>query len=109
MGGWRSLEIREGFEDGDDVVRLTLAGELDLASVEALAARLEELRRSGYHVRLDLARLEFMDSSGLGQLVNAVSASRQNGWRLELLRDLTDPVKRVIELTGTAALFWPDE
>jgi anti-anti-sigma factor len=108
MGEWRNLEIQEAFDD-DGVVRLTLVGELDLASVQALEGRLDELRRGGYHVRLDLAQLEFMDSTGLGQLVCGINASRQNGWHLEIGRELTEPVRRVIELTGTEALFWPNE
>jgi anti-anti-sigma factor len=107
MSQWRNLEIQEGFED-DGYVRLTLIGELDMASVEALGARLNALRQDGYHVRIDLTELAFMDSTGLGQLVDSMVASRRNGWRLEVCRELSQPVDRLIELSGTGGLFWPE-
>jgi anti-anti-sigma factor len=108
VGPWRYLELREEF-DPDGTLRLALVGELDLASVEALEARLTELRRGGYDVRLDLAQLEFMDSSGLAQLVAAITESRANGWRLEIGTEVTPAVARLVEITGTGAFFWPGE
>ena len=47
----------------------------------ALFARLAELRDRGEPVILDLDRLEFIDSSGLRVLLQAVQDSRAGAWR----------------------------
>jgi anti-anti-sigma factor len=64
------FEMREVFGDADGV-RLVVSGELDLAVAGLLGARLRTLRKAGYRVRLDLGALEFIDSSGLRELIVA--------------------------------------
>jgi anti-anti-sigma factor len=102
-----SFRIEERLEP-DGSLRLSLIGELDLAVADGLALRLRELSSGGYHVRLDLAQLAFIDSTGLRELVHAVSESRRDSWSLEIGGELTDAVRRVIELTGTRSYLWPD-
>ena len=98
--------MRERF-DPDGSLRLALRGELDLSVVQALADRLNQLRNEGYFVRVDLSQLEFMDSSGLRTLALAASQARRDGGRLEVGRQLTEPVRRLIEIAGLGAQFWP--
>ena len=51
-------------------VFIALAGELDLATVPALATEIAELRARGFErVVLDLRGLAFMDSTGLGLIL----------------------------------------
>jgi anti-anti-sigma factor len=102
------FQMEEHFEDGYRL-RLALVGELDIGVVEQLAERLGELRKGGYTVRLDLSRVEFIDSTGLRELVTEVSESRRDGWTLEIGEELTDPVARVIDLVGARSYFWPDQ
>lgn len=93
---------------GDDgVVWLALFGELDLSVSDELRHRLGELRRGGLDVRLDLSQLEFIDSSGLRELIVAVSESRRDGWRLEVGTDVQSTVRRVIDLVGVGSYIWP--
>ena len=101
------FRMEEHFEDGDEL-RLALIGELDVAVVKQLSDRLSQLRRGGYTVRLDLARLDFIDSTGLRELIREIADSRRDGWRLELGDELTDQVARVIELVGAGTYFWPN-
>jgi anti-anti-sigma factor len=101
------FQMEEHFEDGYRL-RLALVGELDVAVVKQLADRLHELRKGGYTVRLDLSRLEFIDSTGLRELITEMSDSRRDGWNLEIGEELTDQVARVIDLVGARAYFWPD-
>jgi anti-sigma B factor antagonist len=109
MTGVKRLPFRmeEHFQDGLRL-RLALVGELDVAVSEQLAGRLRELRKGGYAVFLDLSRLEFIDSSGLHELLTEISDARRNGWELEIGDDLTDQVARVIDLVGARSYFWPD-
>jgi anti-anti-sigma factor len=105
--GRAQFRIHERFDE-DGAVRLVLVGELDLAVADQVSSRLRELKRGGYHVRIDLAQLEFIDSTGLRELIVAVSDSRRNGWRLEIETDMTNTVRRVVELVGVGSLFWPE-
>ncbi len=101
-----SLAIDERFDE-DGALRLALRGELDIAVADSLAERLGALKRRKAFVRLDLAGLEFMDSSGLQVVIMALADSRQDGWRLEIVDDLTPPVARLIDIVGVRSRFWP--
>lgn len=101
------LRIEERSDD-DGVLRLALGGELDLAVVDALDDRLVKLKRVGRRVRVDLAGLEFIDSTGLRELILAVADAERDGWQLEIDTHVSEPVRRVIELTGVRTQFWPE-
>lgn len=98
--------MTESSENGRKV-RLTLAGELDLASSGLLRTHLKEVAQAGITVRLDLSRLDFIDSGGIHVLIDALETARQDGRQLELESALRDPVQRVIDIVGVADLFWP--
>jgi anti-sigma B factor antagonist len=57
-------------EAADQVVTVTIRGELDLATAPRLDAELERLHGDGLErVVIDLRRLEFLDSTGLESIV----------------------------------------
>ncbi|MGH2882920.1 MAG: STAS domain-containing protein, partial [Solirubrobacteraceae bacterium] len=94
--------------DSDGMLRLRLIGELDLAAAGGLSVRLERLIDDGGAVRLDLAGLDFIDSTGIHTLVRAVEAGRAGGGELfEVDRKLSDQVQRVVDLVGVGQYFWP--
>ncbi len=97
----------EEHAEEDGRIRLGLIGELDVAGADQLQARLQALARTGEPVLLDLHRLQFIDSSGLGELVRAVSDARRDGRRLELDAMLAPQVRQLIELLELTGLFWP--
>jgi anti-sigma B factor antagonist len=86
----------------EGTVVLTLHGELDLASVEVVGARLDELRAAGEPVLLDLDALDFMDSSGLRLVLNAAEASDAAGWPFSLTPG-PEQVQRLFESTCVTA------
>ncbi|MGZ4351717.1 MAG: STAS domain-containing protein [Solirubrobacteraceae bacterium] len=88
-------------------LRLGLVGELDIASASRLQERLRSLAERGEPVLLDFGRLQFIDSSGLRELVRAVSESRRDNWSLELDTALSPQVRQVIDLLELRELFWP--
>lgn len=92
-----SLDIQETREDSG-WVRLAVSGELDLLTAPVLRARLEQLRGQHQSVHLDLAKLDFIDSTGIHLLVDACAEARQNGWNLEIGLELAPHVRRVFEL-----------
>lgn len=83
-------------EDGALVI--ALAGELDLASLPAVTAPLDDLLRTEPQpALLDLGGLGFLDSSGVAVLVRIA-----NHFGRVRTRSATEPVRRVIEVLGLA-------
>src|SRR5688500_18565136 len=93
-----ALTVRSGREGEDHHV--SLAGELDLASVELVAEQVRQATAGdASRVVLDLRGLEFIDSTGIQLLLTLDSESRENGGRLRVTRS-SKPVERVLRLTG---------
>jgi anti-anti-sigma factor len=101
-----SFQMVEHFDE-DGALRLALRGDLDMAVADDLTQRLRQLKQRRTLVRLDLAQLDFMDSSGLRVVITALADSRQDGWKLEISDDVTKPVARLIEIAGVGSRFWP--
>ncbi len=77
-----SVELRARECDGRVVV--VLRGELDVADAARVAAALTEVAASERQVIVDLAGLEFIDSSGLAALVRVRKHARHAGGDLLL-------------------------
>jgi anti-anti-sigma factor len=90
------FEIREHHYHGE--LRLSLEGELDFASTRVLDDRLTRLRAKKRPVRLDLSKLEFIDSTGLHLLIRAVGDARTNGWELQIEPEVSHTVDRLFRL-----------
>jgi anti-sigma B factor antagonist len=91
------FEIDEQQEGGS--MRLQLTGELDLVSVPLLGNRLEQLHAEKRPVRLDLSRLEFMDSTGIHLLINELNHARADGWQFAVDPYLAPQVQHLFKLT----------
>jgi anti-sigma B factor antagonist len=88
-----------------DTIHLRPAGELDMASVPLLEARLRDaLDGGGRRLVLDLRELDFMDSTGLTLLARWSLGARQDGYALALVPG-GERIQRLFELTGMAPHF----
>ena len=67
-------------EPGYSVV--AVAGEIDISTVAGLRERLFELAEDGQPLIVDLDRVTFIDSAGLGALVGAARRAEANGGSL---------------------------
>lgn len=85
------------------VAIVSLAGELDLAGVPTLERELARVAQDPAVV-LDLARVTFMDCSGLRCLLAARKASERQGRPFEMIGG-SRPVRRVFSLTGYEELL----
>lgn len=84
----------------DEVVCLSLAGDLDLSTVPALQEALDAAEAlAPVDLVLDLAGLSFLDSSGLHCIVRAHERAQKEGRRV-VLGPGSSSVQRVLELTG---------
>jgi anti-anti-sigma factor len=78
-------------------IRIALKGEMDLANAETPGSMLRDALASGNEVLVDLARLEFLDSTGVAMLVTAM---HEGGNRLSFLPSEHLAVIRLLSLTG---------
>lgn len=101
-----SFEIRESL-DADGAIRLALIGELDIAVADRVEERLRQPRSDDERLRVDLSQLEFIDSSGVRAIVLGLRQARQGGHKLEVDRELSSAVRRMIEIMGIEPQLWP--
>jgi anti-sigma B factor antagonist len=92
-------------EDGR-VTILTVAGDLVIGDPESTFKRtvtrlLEEGR---IYLLVDLARVGFLDSSGLGALVRALTISQKEGGQTKLL-NAGPQVRKLLEMTKLDSVF----
>jgi anti-anti-sigma factor len=95
--------------DADGAVRMTLLGEMDLSASEGFRAQLDRVQESRRRVRLDLSELEFIDCSGMRAILNAMSEARRNRRELEVGRNVSPMVARVVCLARLAEDLWPGD
>jgi anti-sigma B factor antagonist len=78
---------------------LALAGELDAHTAPLLAEQLAELPPGDGKVVLDIAKVEFMDSSGLRVIIDVHQRATDAG-RTLVLRNPSSAVQRLLEISG---------
>jgi anti-sigma B factor antagonist len=99
---WRSV-------DGTTVVEPV--GELDIYSAAHLRQALSELIGQGHvHFAIDLNRVDFLDSTGLGVIVGALKKVRVHDGSVALIC-ANDRVLRMLRITGMSKVFavYPSE
>ena len=91
-----NLRIRESRMNGR--LRLSLTGELDLATAPALEHRLARPRAQKSPVSLDLSELDFIDSAGLHLLIRTVGDARIKRWQLRIEPGIAPQVLHLFRL-----------
>ncbi|MEU8007490.1 STAS domain-containing protein [Catellatospora sp. NPDC049111] len=92
-------------ETADRIV-VSVSGECDMSSSGGLASALDAAMESSLPVEVDLAELQFLDSSGIHVLVTAYHASQVRSATVYVTR-AAGMVATVLELTGVGALLAP--
>ena len=96
--------IKEVRREGHSVV-LVLSGEIDMkCSVKLRNKFLELLKEKPPVLVVNMAEVEFMDSSGLGTLVEALRWSRRNGGQFKLA-GLSQAVRNIFEISRLDSVF----
>jgi anti-sigma B factor antagonist len=92
------FEIASELDAG--TARLSLLGELDLATAPQLEQSVgEALAQGAGEILIDLSRLSFIDSSGLRLFILLNDRAGTDGWRLALTRP-PEPSRAVFQITG---------
>jgi anti-anti-sigma factor len=93
------LSVRRRTASGWDVVEV--AGEVDLSNVD----RIEEAVAGSSSLVVDLSLVSYIDSAGLGLLIETDREVRRTGGRLRLVIPPGHLAWRLLEVTGTATVI----
>ncbi len=90
----------------DGVTVLDLSGRITLGegSVQLRDAIRDLIAKGQLRILLDLGEVNYIDSSGLGELVSAYTSARNQGASLKLLK-LTKKVHDLLQLTKLYTVF----
>ena len=95
-GGNFGIERRS---EVDGTARLILRGELDVATLGDLREALLAEQRSGTAVVVVLDQLDYLDSAGIGELVEGCERAKRGGRRFAVTPG-TGNVRRVLWISG---------
>jgi anti-sigma B factor antagonist len=93
-----------GISERDGLTIATLRGELDVTDAASVAAALSAVAEGARTVVVDLAGLEYIDSSGVAALAAAARHARRGGGDL-LLAEPGPQVQRVLARPRMASVF----
>ena len=95
------LKVRR---QGDHAV-LEVAGEIDVYTAPKLREKLIELVNEGsFHLVVDLERVDFLDSTGLGVLVGGLKRVRNHDGSLKLVCT-QEKILKIFRITGLTKVF----
>jgi anti-sigma B factor antagonist len=99
------MELEIGTAHKGDSCVVTVAGEVDIYTSPALKAALAAAAADGCRTLVvDLERVGFIDSSGLGVLVGALRRAREEGGDLRVVSG-NETVARILQITGLDKVF----
>lgn len=91
-------------ESRDDLILVTLGGELDIYTVGSFRHDLDQLDPAASPLVIDLTDVTLLDSSGLGALVSLLNRARAGQGQLGLICPHRR-LRRVFEITGLRRAF----
>ncbi len=89
---------------GPDSCRVTVAGELDVATAADVRTALHAAVTTHQHVTVDFSGLTFCDCAGLGALLSAARAAKASGADLHL-HAVPRALTRLLRLSHTGGAF----
>ncbi len=101
------LSLRE--EQGDNIIKVYLTGEVDIYSSQELKEKLYEIVDSKkMDLKIDCKELQYIDSTGLGILVGTLKKSKQNKNKV-YISNLKENIKKLFLITGLDKVFELEE
>jgi anti-sigma B factor antagonist len=101
-----SVALAISSREVDGVTVLELSGRITLGegSVQLRDAIRDAIAKGQRNILVDLGEVNYIDSSGLGELVSAYTTARNQGAKLKLLK-LTKKVHDLLQLTKLYTVF----
>src|SRR5688572_778269 len=104
-GGARTLHVTRTVAS-DGVTTVALSGDVDMVVADGLLGALSEVidDAATTGVVVDMSRVRFWDSSGVGALVTAYRRASERGTTL-VIGDMSEQVRQILHLTGLLDLL----
>lgn len=83
---------------------LSFIGELDISTVDKFKKSIDESREGAREIILDMSQLSFVDSTGVGGLLNVVKTLQKNGLPVKIV-NVSSEVYEVLDLLGLPMLL----
>jgi len=100
----KPADIKSKREGGS--VTVAVAGEIVLSTADQLDAAIRQAEETEINrIVVDLSALSFVDSTGLGVLLEAIKRTRRDGNRLSFVPSKHEAVTRLLALTDTTEMF----
>ena len=100
-----SIKIDSSFNVEKNVWNVALIGELDVSSAEVFKKSLNDLvDENSQNIKIDLDKLEYIDSTGLGVMVGVLKRLKVNGKGIYLSNPKSN-VRKILEITGLDKIF----
>ena len=104
---WGTSDVIESIERRESETTLTLSGELDVSTITTVSDVLEEeCARRPSRILIDLAHVDFVDSSALHAFVVANKRLGVHGGSLRIT-GVNDAIRRTFEIVRLDELFFP--
>lgn len=100
------MELTISRHDEDGITSLTLVGSIDLISRQDLITAGKDVLGDGGSLRLDMAGVDFMDSMGIGALIELARNAESLG-RSFVITEKSPRVRRVLQATGLDDAWQP--
>lgn len=92
-------------QESEQVIRGMIEGELDTFTAPQLKEELETMELAeGVYVEIDLSKLNYMDSTGLGVFVGFYKRAKREQATVKLI-GLSSRLRRLFEITGLSDLM----
>lgn len=83
---------------------ISLIGELDIATVDTFKKGIDDAREGAHEIILDMAQLSFVDSTGVGGMLNVVKSLKKDNLPVKI-RNVSEEVFEVFDLLGLPLLL----
>ena len=103
------MDLKLGHYSKDGIEVVDVEGEIDISTAPRLRELLIDLvSQSSYQLIVNLDKVGFLDSSGLGVLVGGLNRVRAHGGSLDLVCT-RERILKIFKITGLTKVFGIDE
>ena len=99
------MDLKLGHDDRDGIEVIDVGGEIDMYTAPRLRELLIDLvSKNNYHLVVNLEKVGFLDSTGLGVLVGGLKRVRAHDGSLDLVCT-QQRVLKIFKITGLTQIF----
>lgn len=92
-------------DDSMDIVSIEVTGPIIASESPKLRSLISDVLDNQKKLAIDLSKCDYMDSSGLATLVEAVQLAEQDKMSFRMVGTLSDKVRHLFEITRLDELF----